>query len=46
LNGIIFENREIRPDFVITINGYNATSLGVSVEEQDIIAIFPPIAGG
>ena len=46
LDGVILENGQIRPHVVITINGHNAVDLNVSVIEQDVIAIFPPIAGG
>ena len=46
LDGVILEDGQIRPHFVITINGHNATELDVTVTEQDLIAIFPPIAGG
>ena len=46
LDSVIMENGQIRPHFVITINGHNATDLNAPVAEQDLIAIFPPIAGG
>jgi molybdopterin synthase sulfur carrier subunit len=46
LDEVILENGQIRPYFIITINGHNATNLDIPVTEQDIIAIFPPIAGG
>jgi molybdopterin synthase sulfur carrier subunit len=46
LYGVILENGQARPHFVITINGHNATDLDMSLTEQDTIAIFPPIAGG
>ena len=46
LAGVILEDGEIRPHFVININGHNVTDLDTLVTEQDIIAIFPPIAGG
>jgi MoaD family protein len=46
LDDVIMENGKIRPHFVITVNGHNAIELDVSVGEQDIVAIFPPIAGG
>ena len=46
LDGVILENGQIRAHFVITINGLNATDLDASVTEEDMIAIFPPIAGG
>lgn len=46
LDGVILEGGEIRPHFIITINGQITTDLNASVGEQDMIAIFPPIAGG
>ena len=46
LDDVILEDEQIRPHFVITINGHNATNLETSVTEEDTIAIFPPIAGG
>ena len=46
MDGVILKNGQIRPHFVITINGHNATELDAPVAEQDLIAIFPPIAGG
>jgi len=46
LDGVIMEDGQIRPHFLITINGQNITELDVTVTEQDLIAIFPPIAGG
>ena len=46
LDGVILKDGQIRPHFVITINGHNAAELDVTVTEPDLIAIFPPIAGG
>lgn len=46
LDGVILENGEIRPHVVITINGHNASDLSTRVTDEDVIAIFPPIAGG
>ena len=46
LDGVILEDSQIRPHVVITINGHNVAELNVTVTEQDLIAIFPPIAGG
>jgi MoaD family protein len=46
LEGVILKNGQIRPHFMITINGHNTTDLNASVTDQDRIAIFPPIAGG
>ena len=46
LDAVIVEDGQIRPHIVITINGHNVTQMDVTVTEQDIIAIFSPIAGG
>ena len=46
LEGVIVEGGQMRPHFVININGHAAAGLDVSVDENDVIAIFPPIAGG
>lgn len=43
---VILENGGLRQHIVVTVNGHNVTDLDLSVTEQDIIAIFPPIAGG
>ena len=46
LDGVILQNGQIRPHFVININGHAALDLDIPVNEEDSIAIFPPIAGG
>ena len=46
LDGVILEEGRIRPYFIITINGINTTDLDISLTEDDLVAIFPPIAGG
>jgi len=46
LDGVILENGQIRPHVVITLNGHNASDLSLQVRDEDLIAIFPPIAGG
>lgn len=46
LDGVILESGQIRPHVVITVNGHNATDLNAFVTDQDVVAIFPPIAGG
>lgn len=46
IKDVILAGSELRPHIVITVNGHNATDLNASVNEQDVIAIFPPIAGG
>ena len=43
---IILKNGELAPHIVVTLNGHNIIDLETSVTEQDIVAIFPPIAGG
>ena len=46
LDGVILQNGQIRPHFVININGHAALDSEIPVNEEDTIAIFPPIAGG
>jgi MoaD family protein len=46
LGDVILEGEELRPHIVITLNGHNVIDLDVHANEQDIVAIFPPIAGG
>ena len=43
---VVLQNGELRQHIVLTLNGHNITDLETSVSEQDIVAIFPPIAGG
>ena len=42
----LLENGQIRPHVVITLNGHPTTDMDAPIKEQDLIAIFPPIAGG
>ena len=42
----IIADGELRQHIVITLNGHNITDFETPVTEQDIVAIFPPIAGG
>lgn len=42
----LLENGQVRPHVVITLNGHPTTDMDAPVTEQDLIAIFPPIAGG
>ena len=42
----LLENGQIRPHVIITINGHPTTDMDAPITEQDLIAIFPPIAGG
>lgn len=46
LDGVIFESNGLRPHVIVTLNGHNTNDLSMQVTEEDIIAIFPPIAGG
>ena len=43
---IILQNGGIAPHVIVTLNGHNIKDFETPVGEQDIIAIFPPIAGG
>ena len=42
----LLENGQIRPHVIITVNGHPTTDMDAPITEQDLIAIFPPIAGG
>jgi len=42
----ILEEGQIRKHYLITINGHHATEINQSVNDEDVIAIFPPISGG
>ena len=46
LEGVILENGELRPHVIITLNGHNTSDMSAQLTERDVIAIFPPIAGG
>ena len=43
---VVLKNGELAHHIVITLNGQNTINLETPVTEQDIVAIFPPIAGG
>ena len=46
LREALLEHGELRPHVILTLNGQHPVRLDTPVEEQDVIAIFPPIAGG
>ena len=46
LGEVILDGGNLRPHIVITLNGHNVVDMDVNVSEQDVVAIFPPIAGG
>ena len=43
---IVLENGRLAPHVVVTLNGHNITDFETPIVEQDIVAIFPPMAGG
>jgi sulfur-carrier protein len=43
---VVLKNGELAPHIVITLNGHNTIDLETPVTEGDVVAIFPPIAGG
>ena len=43
---ILLQNGGLAPHVVVTLNGHNVTDFETPVAEQDIVAIFPPLAGG
>ncbi len=42
----LLEGDGLRPHVMVTLNGQNLVRLDTAVADQDVIAIFPPIAGG
>jgi len=46
LGEAVLANHALRPHIVITLNGLHVADLNTSVSDQDVVAIFPPIAGG
>jgi sulfur-carrier protein len=46
LEDILLENGQIRQHVILTINGQLTSDMDALVLEQDVLAIFPPIAGG
>jgi MoaD family protein len=43
---VVIENGALRPHIVLTLNGHNIVDFATPVTERDVIAVFPPIAGG
>ncbi len=46
LGPALLEDGKLRRHLIVTVNGQNLTDPETPVTEQDIIAIFPPLAGG
>lgn len=42
----VLEGDELRPHVVVTLNGRHAADWNAPVTDGDVIALFPPIAGG
>jgi len=43
---VVLQNGRLAPHVVVTLNGHNITDFETPLVEQDIVAIFPPMAGG
>jgi MoaD family protein, archaeal len=43
---LILENAQPRRHVVVTVNGNHTSDMNMQVTEQDVLAVFPPIAGG
>lgn len=43
---IVLQQNRLAPHVIVTLNGHNITDFEAPVVEQDVVAIFPPIAGG
>ena len=46
IGDIVLQNGGVAPHVIVTLNGHNITDFETPVVEQDIVAIFPPLAGG
>jgi MoaD family protein len=46
LGEVVLENGKLRQHIIVTLNGHNIIDLETPVTGQDMVAIFPPIAGG
>jgi MoaD family protein len=46
LGSALMDGESLRPHVVITLNGHNIIDFNTQVTETDVIAVFPPIAGG
>ena len=42
----LLQKGKLGPHIILTLNGQNIINLETPITEQDILAIFPPIAGG
>lgn len=46
LSNAIIDGEELRPHIVVMVNGHHVNDFTTPVDEEDNIAVFPPIAGG
>ncbi len=42
----LLEDGRIRPHVIITINGHPTDDVNAPIAEDDVVSIFPPMAGG
>ncbi len=46
LGAAILLNGVLRPYVIVTVNGHTVIDLNTPLAEDDVLAVFPPIAGG
>jgi sulfur-carrier protein len=46
LGPVVLQEEGLRPHIIIMLNGHNVVDLSLAVAEHDVVAFFPPIAGG
>lgn len=46
LQGILLGGGELGSQVVLVLNGRNVTDLDTAIGEDEVLAMFPPIAGG
>ncbi len=46
LGPVLLDGGELRPHVIVTVNGQNLVTRDAPLAPDDIIAIFPPMAGG
>jgi sulfur-carrier protein len=42
----LLEDGQIRPHVIITVNGHPTHDVNAPITEDDVVSIFPPMAGG
>lgn len=46
IGDVIVQHGKLGPHIIVTLNGQNISNMETPVTERDVLAIFPPIAGG